>query len=53
MSNVLAILVDVPPVMMGDVVSLFVKVEILNQEWEVFRAGFICLTEDLNSFVIA
>ena len=48
---VLAILMDVPPVMMGNVVFLVKWVEILNQ-WEVFRAGVICLPEDFFSFVI-
>jgi hypothetical protein len=48
---VLAILMDVPPVMMGNVVFLVKWVEILNQ-WEVSRAGVICLPEDFFSFVI-
>ena len=48
---VLAILMDVPPVMMGNVVFLVKWVEILNQR-EVSRAGVICLPEDFFSFVI-
>ena len=49
---ILAILMDVPPVMMSDVVFLVKWVEILNQ-WEVSRAGVICLHKDFFSFVIA
>jgi hypothetical protein len=42
----LAFLLDVPlAVMMGDVSFLVNMVEILNQ-WEVSRAGAICLSED-------
>ena len=47
---VLAILMDVPPVMMGNVVFLVKWVEILNQ-WGVFRAGVICLPENIFPLV--
>ena len=48
-TNVLAFLLDVPPVMMGDIIFLVKWIEIMNQ-CKVSRAGVICLPEEFYIF---